>query len=101
VLAAELAKALNVGIDQLPLAGAAPEWYSQKAVSIASYFVASGVYTVLGLPPKIFGSKNVIDLLTSGLNDVVGATYAVEPGPVAAADLIEKHIDSKRKDLGI
>ncbi|MGY4687503.1 anaerobic carbon-monoxide dehydrogenase catalytic subunit [Petrotoga sp. DB-2] len=101
VLAAELAKALNVGIDQLPLAGAAPEWYSQKAVSIASYFVASGVYTVLGLPPKIFGSKNVIDLLTSGLNDVVGATYAVEPDPVAAADLIEKHIDSKRKDLGI
>jgi carbon-monoxide dehydrogenase catalytic subunit len=59
------------------------------------------VYTVLGLPPKIFGSKNVVDLLTSGLNDVVGATFAVEPDPVAAADLIEKHIDSKRKDLGI
>lgn len=101
VLAAELAKALNVGIDQLPLAGAAPEWYSQKAVSIASYFVASGVYTVLGMPPKIFGSKNVIDLLTSGLNGVVGAAFAVEPDPVAAADLIEKHIDAKRKALGI
>ncbi len=101
VLAAELGKALNVAIDQLPLAGAAPEWYSQKAVSIASYFVSSGVYTVLGIPPKIFGSKNVVDLLTSGVNDVVGAAFAVEPDPVAAADLIAKHIDMKRKNLGI
>jgi len=101
VLAAELGKALNVGIDQLPLAGAAPEWYSQKAVSIASYFVSSGVYTVLGIPPKIFGSKNVVDLLTSGVNDVVGAGFAVEPDPVAAAELIAKHIDTKRENLGI
>lgn len=101
VLAAELAKALNVRIDQLPLAGAAPEWYSQKAVSIASYFVSSGVYTVLGIPPKIFGSQNVIELMTSGLNDVVGATFAVEPDPVAAADLIAKHIEQKRGKLGI
>ncbi len=101
VLAAELGKALNVAIDQLPLAGAAPEWYSQKAVSIASYFVSSGVYTVLGIPPKIFGSKNVVDLLTTGVNDVVGAAFAVEPDPVAAAELIAKHIDMKRKNLGI
>ncbi|MBW2011859.1 MAG: anaerobic carbon-monoxide dehydrogenase catalytic subunit, partial [Deltaproteobacteria bacterium] len=76
VLGAELGKALGVGIDQLPLAGAAPEWYSQKAVSIASYFVASGVYTILGIPPKIFGSKNVINLVTDGLGDVVNATFA-------------------------
>jgi len=101
MLAAELGKALNVGIDQLPIAGAAPEWYSQKAVSIASYFVSSGVYTVLGIPPKVFGSKNVVDLLTSGVNDVVGAAFAVEPDPVAAAELITNHIGLKRKNLGI
>jgi carbon-monoxide dehydrogenase catalytic subunit len=101
VLAAELAKALNVAIDQLPLAGAAPEWYSQKAISIGSYFVSSGVYTVLGIPPKVFGSKNVVELLTSGVNGVVGAAFAVEPDPVAAAELIAKHIDQKRKNLGI
>ena len=101
VLAAELAKALDVGIDQLPLAGAAPEWMSQKAVSIASYFVSSGVFTVLGIPPKIFGSANVVNLLAAGLNDVVGAAFAVEPDPVKAADLIEKHILAKRKGLGI
>ena len=32
VLAAALANALGVDIDQLPLAGAAPEWYSEQAV---------------------------------------------------------------------
>ncbi|WP_084600780.1 anaerobic carbon-monoxide dehydrogenase catalytic subunit [Methanolacinia paynteri] len=101
VLLAELAKALGVGIDQLPAAGAAPEWYSQKAVSIGSYFVASGVYTVLGVMPKIAGSDNVVKLLTSGLNGVVNASFAVEPDPVAAAELITKHIDEKRKALGI
>ena len=101
VLAAELAKALDVSIDQLPLAGAAPEWMSQKAVSIASYFVSSGVFTVLGIPPKIFGSANVVNLLAAGLNDVVGAAFAVEPDPIKAADLIERHILDKRQGLGI
>ena len=56
VLAAELGNALNVPIHKLPIAGAAPEWYSQKAVSIGAYFVASGVYTVLGVMPHISGS---------------------------------------------
>jgi carbon-monoxide dehydrogenase catalytic subunit len=101
VLAAELARALDVGIDQLPIAGAAPEWYSQKAVSIGTYFVASGVYTVLGPMPKITGSGNVVNLLTSRLFDVVNAAFAVEPDPYKAADLIESHIMSKRSALGI
>lgn len=101
VLAAELGKALGVAISDLPLAGAAPEWYSQKAVSIGSYFVSSGVYTVLGIPPKIFGSQNVLNLAARGLNDVVGAAFAVEPDPVQAAELISSHIEDKRKKLGI
>ena len=52
----------------------APEWYSEKAVTIGVYFVASGVYTVLGPMPPVTGSLNVVNLLTEGLNDVVGAT---------------------------
>lgn len=101
VLLAELANAVGVGIDELPVAGAAPEWYSQKAVSIGSYFVASGVYTVLGPMPKITGSASVVELLTKGLFDVVNAAFAVEPDPMKAADLMEKHIEHKRKKLGI
>ena len=101
VIAAELAKALNVGIADLPIAGAAPEWYSQKAISIGAYFVASGVYTVLGLPPKIFGSPNVVNLLTEGVEGVIGGKFAVEPDPVRQAELMAAHIEKKRKALGI
>jgi anaerobic carbon-monoxide dehydrogenase catalytic subunit len=101
VLAAELGNALNVPIHKLPIAGAAPEWYSQKAVSIGAYFVASGVYTVLGVMPHITGSPAVVSLLTEGLKGVVNASFAVEPDPVKAADLIAGHIERKRTELGI
>lgn len=101
VLAAALAKYLGVDISQLPLAGAAPEWYSEKAVSIGTYVVASGVYTVLGVQPAIFGSPNVVKLLAADLDDVVGAKFAVEADPEKAAVLIRRHIESRRKGLGL
>ncbi len=101
VLAANIAKELNVGIEDLPLGGAAPEWYSQKAISIGAYFVASGVFTVLDLPLKVFGSPNVVNLLTDGLNGLINAAFAIEPDPVKAADILEAVIEKKRKGLGI
>jgi carbon-monoxide dehydrogenase catalytic subunit len=101
VLASALANALGADISDLPIAGAAPEWYSEKAATIGVYFVASGVYTVLGPMPPITGSMNIVKLLTEGLNDVVGATFAVEPDPEKAAVLIRTHIEAKRKKLGL
>ncbi len=101
VLAAALANHLGVDISALPLAGAAPEWYSEKAVSIGTYVVASGIYTVLGIAPPVFGSPNIVNLLTKGLDDVLGATFAVEPDPNRAAVLIRRHIEGKRAGLGI
>jgi carbon-monoxide dehydrogenase catalytic subunit len=101
VLAAALANHLGVDISALPLAGAAPEWYSEKAVSIGVYVVASGIYTVLGTAPPVFGSPNVVRLLTEGLEGVFGATFAVEPDPDRAAVLIRQHIERKRAGLGI
>jgi anaerobic carbon-monoxide dehydrogenase catalytic subunit len=101
VLAAELGNALNVPIHKLPIAGAAPEWYSQKAVSIGAYFVASGVYTVLGVMPHIFGSPHVVSLLTEGLKGAVNANFAVETDPIRASVLISDHIERKRVELGI
>ena len=100
-LAAELGNTLNVPIHKLPIAGAAPEWYSQKAVSIGAYFVASGIYTVLGVMPHISGSPPVVSLLTVGLKDAVNASFSVEPDPVKASVLISDHIERKRTELGI
>jgi carbon-monoxide dehydrogenase catalytic subunit len=101
VLAGVLANALGVDISDLPLAGAAPEWYSEKAVSIGVYFVASGIFVVLGPTPPVTGSMNVVKLLTEGLNDLVGAAFAVEPDPEKAATLMIKRIEAKRKALGL
>jgi carbon-monoxide dehydrogenase catalytic subunit len=101
VLSSALANRLGVDISDLPVAGAAPEWMSEKAVSIGAYVVSSGVYTVLGTVPPVLGSQAVTTLLTKDLNGVVGATFAVEPDPFKAADLMLEHIDGKRKALGL
>ncbi len=101
VLAAALANHLGVDISALPIAGAAPEWYSEKAVAIGAYVVASGIFTVLGTAPPVFGSPNVVKLLTEGLESVFGATFAVEPDPNRAAALIRRHIERKRRALGL
>ena len=100
-LAAALANALGVDMDKLPVAAAAPEWYSEKAAAIATYAVASGIYTVLGVTPPVLGSKTVTDLLLSGLTNVVGACFAVEPDPEKAAALLIQHVESKRQGLGL
>jgi carbon-monoxide dehydrogenase catalytic subunit len=100
-LAAALANFIGVDIDSLPLAGAAPEWYSEKAVAIGTYVVGSGITTVLGVQPPIFGSANVVNLLAGGLDDVVGAKFAVEPDPYKAALYIRRHIEAKRQAMGL
>ncbi|OLN29447.1 Carbon monoxide dehydrogenase CooS subunit [Desulfovibrio sp. DV] len=96
-----LATALGVDISDLPVAAAAPEWYSEKAATIGLYAVASGIFTVLGLAPPILGSKLVTDLAVSGLEGVVGASFAVEGDPVKAAELIDARIRAKRTALGL
>ncbi|HII79533.1 MAG TPA: anaerobic carbon-monoxide dehydrogenase catalytic subunit [Methanosarcina sp.] len=101
VLASAIANRLGVDISALPAAGAAPEWMSEKAVSIGAYVVSSGVFTVLGTIPPVLGSQAVTALLTKGLDGVVGATFAVEPDPFKAANLMLEHIEGKRKALGL
>jgi carbon-monoxide dehydrogenase catalytic subunit len=101
VAAAAIANALGVDISDLPAAGAAPEWMSEKAIAIGAYVVGSGVFTVLGTVPPVLGSQAVAALLTGGAKDVVGASFAVEPDPFKAAKLMIDHIDSQRKKLGL
>ncbi|OPX76620.1 MAG: Acetyl-CoA decarbonylase/synthase complex subunit alpha [Methanosaeta sp. PtaB.Bin018] len=101
VAAAAIANALGVDISDLPAAGAAPEWMSEKAVSIGAYVVGSGVFTVLGTVPPVLGSQAVAELLTAGAKGVVGASFAVEPDPFKAASLMIEHIDSQRRKLGL
>jgi carbon-monoxide dehydrogenase catalytic subunit len=100
-LCAVLANALGVDISALPVAASAPEWYSEKAAAIGLYAVATGITTHLGLPPMILGSPTLTSLAVSGLNDVVGACFIVEPDPVRAGEAIDSLISSKRQALGL
>ena len=92
---------LGDDISDLPAAGAAPEWMSEKAISIGQYFVASGVFTVFGVTWPTTGSKEVTDFLFEGMEEIYGGMWAFEPDPIKAAHLMIEHIDKKRKALGI
>ncbi|WP_022851122.1 anaerobic carbon-monoxide dehydrogenase catalytic subunit [Limisalsivibrio acetivorans] len=101
VLAGALADTLGVDVDQLPLVGSAPEWTTEKAVSIGTYFVASGIPVHLWPAPPVLGSATVTKMLTDDINGLLGAAFFVEGDPVAAADKMEEMIIEKRKALGL
>ncbi|MBA7692290.1 Carbon monoxide dehydrogenase 1 [subsurface metagenome] len=92
---------LGDDISDLPVAGAAPEWMSEKAVSIGMYFVASGVYTVIAEPLPVLGAPNLTRYLTDEIEKDVGGKWAFERDPIKAAEMMIQHIESKRDALGI
>jgi len=92
---------LGEDISDLPAAGAAPEWMSEKAISIGMYFVASGVYTVIAEPLPVLGAPNLTRYLTEEMEKDVGGKWAFERDPIKAAHMMIEHIESKRDALGI
>ena len=92
---------LGDDISELPVAGAAPEWMSEKAISIGQYFVASGVFTVFGVTWPTTGSEELTNYLFKDFEKIYGGMWAFEPDPIQAAHLIIGHIDKKRQALGI
>jgi len=92
---------LGEDISELPVAGAAPEWMSEKAISIGMYFVASGVFTVVAEPLPILGAANLTRYLTDEIEKEFGGKWAFERDPIKTARLMIEHIESKRDALGI
>ena len=92
---------LGDSIADLPVAGAAPEWMSEKAICIGQYFVASGVYTVFGVTFPIVQETKFHKLLFEGLEEMGFGKWGFAADPHHMARMIVKHIDRKRKALGI
>jgi carbon-monoxide dehydrogenase catalytic subunit len=90
---------LGEDISEAPVAGAAPEWMSEKAVSIGMYVVASGIFTVFGRPLPVEGSAAVHEYLTKGMEEELGAMWAFEEDPIAAAQMMIEHMNKKRAAL--
>ncbi|MFH1259896.1 MAG: anaerobic carbon-monoxide dehydrogenase catalytic subunit [Elusimicrobiota bacterium] len=87
------------GLDELPIAAAAPEWMSEKAIAIGMYAVASGALVVIGSPLPLTGSKNVTKFLTEDLENITGGKWAFESDPIKAAGIMIDHINKKREAL--
>jgi carbon-monoxide dehydrogenase catalytic subunit len=103
IAASEMVRIGGLGdsIADLPAAGAAPEYMSEKAISIGQYFVASGVYTIFGVTyPSVEGTK-FHDLLFDGLEKQGMGKWGFAVDPYEMARLMIAHIDKKRKALGI
>ena len=90
---------LGEDLSDIPVAGAAPEWMSEKAIAIGFYVVASGIFTVFGTPHPVMGSKNVVDYICGSIEDVYGGKFAFEADPIKAAHLMIDHINKKRAAL--
>ncbi|MBP1706806.1 MAG: acetyl-CoA decarbonylase/synthase delta subunit [Chloroflexi bacterium] len=92
---------LGDDISDLPAAGCAPEWMSEKAITIGQYFVASGVYTIFGVTWPTIGSKELTDYLFKDHETLYGGKWDFETDPLKMARMMIDHIDKKRKALGI
>jgi len=103
IACAEMVKTGGLGesIADLPVAGAAPEWMSEKAICIGQYFVASGVYTVFGVTFPIVEETKFHKHLFQGLQDQGLGKWGFTPDPYEMARMMIAHIDAKRKALGI
>ena len=103
ILAAQLSKDSGIPIAQLPVVGCAPEWMSEKAVSIGNYVVATGIETFLGVDPYSKGSSEVTELLQgeNGINKWVEAKFVVDTNIESLGDKMIQCIEDKRAALGI
>ena len=103
ILVSDLAKDWGCNISELPAVGCAPEWMSEKAVSIGNYVVATGIDTYLGVDPYSKGSEEVTRLLQGedGIKTWVEANFTVETDMEKLCQKMMDAIEAKRDHLGI
>ena len=92
---------LGEDIADIPGVGFAPEWMSEKAISIGCYFVASGVYTIMGSDSPVANSPVVNRFITEDWEERVGAGFEFIADPEEAVQKALAHIDKKRAALGL
>jgi carbon-monoxide dehydrogenase catalytic subunit len=101
LLVSGIARDWGVDNTQLPIVGCAPEWMSEKAVSIANYVVSSGIDVYLGIEPQVKGSSQMMELITEGTRKITGAGYIINKDPQDLVKSILDGIEAKRAALGI
>jgi len=99
---------LGDDIDQIPAVGLAPEWMSEKALSIGTYCVASGAYVIFGgsspvsgMPDRVADSDIVAHYISEGWEKLYGGKLEFIPDPDEMIRASLAHIDKKRASLGL
>jgi carbon-monoxide dehydrogenase catalytic subunit len=99
---------LGDDIDQVPAVGLAPEWMSEKALTIAAYVVASGGYVIFGgaspvsgMPDRVNDSDEVLHYISEGWEKLYGGKLEFIPDPAEMIRKTLEHIDKKRAALGL
>jgi carbon-monoxide dehydrogenase catalytic subunit len=93
---------LGEDISDLPVAGIAPEWMSEKAISIGTYVAASGVYTVFsGEPIPVESSDEVKDIMTRVWQEKYGGQLEYIADIDELLNKVISVIQEKRKALKI
>jgi anaerobic carbon-monoxide dehydrogenase catalytic subunit len=99
---------LGDDIDQIPAVGLAPEWMSEKALSIGTYCVASGAYVIFGgsspvsgMPDRVADSDIVSHFISEGWEKLYGGKLEFIPDPDEMIRKTLEHIDKKRAALGL
>lgn len=99
--AKELADALGVDTDKLPLVIGAPEYLEQKAVADACTAVALGWLVHVAPVPSITGSDVVVKTLTETTETLGLGKVVVEMDAEKTIQIYVDHIEKKRKELGL
>jgi carbon-monoxide dehydrogenase catalytic subunit len=99
---------LGDDISDIPAVGLAPEWMSEKALSIGAYCVASGAYVIFGgsspvsgMPDRMGDSDEVLHYLSAGWEETFGGKLEFVSDPDEMIRLTLAHIDKKRAGLGL
>ena len=92
---------LGDDIPDLPAVGICPEWMSEKALSIGTYFVASGAYVIFGVSSPVGASSEVTRIMTEVWDAEVGGKLEFVPDHQEILKRALAHIDGKRAALGL
>jgi carbon-monoxide dehydrogenase catalytic subunit len=92
---------LGQDISDIPAVGMAPEWMSEKAISIATYCVASGAYVIMGVHNPIGGSEIVTEYISKGWEGKIGGKLEFITDVEEILSRTLEHIDKKRAALGL
>jgi carbon-monoxide dehydrogenase catalytic subunit len=92
---------LGDDIGGLPAVGIAPEWMSEKAIAIGTYFVASGVPIIFGAGSPVSASKSMKELMEKKWWEQLNAGFYFEEDPGKILELTLKLIDAARERLKI